>query len=249
MATKSGRKFDEEKFLLYKETDDEYLFAEIIKDQNLKNYIYKSCQQKLRNCPTTLYSIDDLVNISYLIIWQCIHKYRFICPICGIQAKLQSSYKLHAISKHSEYIDPLNSISRYVKFNLGVYLQNEIRKEYSLERRSNVMTINIYSPDEHEDYSEDTLTNDRKEMEIVSSFVLEDRIILKEFIKDLLSQFDNFTKEIFIYLFEYEMKQCDVAEILYNQGKYSSSQSAAVVVSRIVKNKINPAIRLVSLIH
>lgn len=237
------RVFNESLILKYKETGDEKLFEEIINDKNVKKYVNYVCHQKLRNSPTTMYSHDDLVNLGYLIIWQSIHKYRFICPICKKQAKTHTAYKLHCLTKHNQYHEPQVSINRYLKFNLGAYLQNEIRREYSLERKSNVMTLSIYSPMSESD-SEDisSTANDALEFDIASEHLLENEVVFAEIVEILKKQFDDLTREIFEFLYKDKMRQREIAVILYQQGRYSSEQSAAVVVSRIIKNKINPSI-------
>lgn len=237
------RTFNEAMILKYKETGDESLFEEIINDKNIKNYVNYVCHQKLRNSPTTIYSHEDLVNVSYLILWQSIQKYRFICPCCKMQAKTYSAYKLHSLTKHNQYHEPVTSVSRYLKFNLGAYLQNEIRREYSLERRSNVMTVSIYSPmDEGSSDDISSTANDALEFDFASDQLLENEVVFGDIVEILKKQFDDLTKEIFEYLYLEKMQQRDIAIILYERGRYSSEQSAAVVVSRIVKNKINPSI-------
>jgi hypothetical protein len=235
----------EDKIFEYKDTNDEALFEQIIGDKNVKTYVTYTCHQKLKNSPTTLYSLDDLMNIAFLVLWQSIHKYRFICAHCKKQAKTHTAFKLHMVTKHEQYEEPAVSITRYLKFNLGAYLQNHIRAEYSQERRSNVMTISIYSPIEENNSEEHSKTsNDNIEFHqtMVSDELIENEFVFKDSIKGIVSNFDNFTKEVFSYLYEDRMKQIEIAELLFKAGRYSSEQSAAVVVSRIVKNKINPAL-------
>ena len=241
---KIERKFNEKLILNYKENPTEELFVQIISDKTIKKYITYVCNQKLKNAPTTLYSLEDLKNISYLVIWQAISKFRFICPICGIQAKSESTYKLHCITKHNEYMGYKVSISRYIKFNLGAYLQNEIRKEYSLERKSNVMTISIYSPEgaSKNDSEDDYKANDSIEFDIASERIFETEFVFKEAIHEIKERFDPLSKEIFDYMFNENKKQNEIAEIFCRQGRYSSEQSAAVVISRTIKKKINPII-------
>lgn len=240
------RKFNESLILQYKETNDNLIFEQVIKDPDIKTYIKSLCIVKLRHSPTTLYSLDDLINIAYLIFWQSIHKYRFICPHCNLTAKTYAAYKLHAISKHGSFVEPKVSVTRYIKFNLGAYLQNEIRREYSTERKSNVMTINIFSPDEHTDAkgeSESVYDNiEYTGPELSSEMSVENEIIFDDTVSHLMEKFDSLTQKIFKYLFNDRMKQNEIAYILYKEGRYSSEQSAKVVVSRILKSKINPVI-------
>lgn len=238
-----GHTFDENLILKYKETGEEKLFEEIINDKNVKRYVNYVCHQKLRNLPTTMYSHEDLVNLGYLIIWQSIHKYRFICPICKKQAKTHTAYKLHCLTKHDQYHEPQPSINRYLKFNLGAYLQNEVRREYSLERKSNVLTVSIYSPLDRNDAEDISSTaNDAVEFDIASEHLLENEVVFTEIVEILKRQFDDLTREIFEYMYRDRMRQREIAVILHQEGRYSSEQSAAVVVSRIIKNKINPSI-------
>lgn len=238
-----GSVFNEDLIFKYKETGDETLFEEVINDKSVKKYINYVCHQKLRNSPTTIYSHEDLVNLGYLIIWQAIHKFRFICPVCKMQAKTHAAYKLHTMTKHNQYHEPVASIDRYLKFNLGAYLQNEIRREYSLERKSNVMTMSIYSPMEASG-SEDayTTSNDALEFDMASEQLLENEVVFSEIVEILKKQFDEVTREVFEYMYNDRMRQRDIAIIFHEQGRYSTEQSAAVVVSRIIKNKINPSI-------
>ncbi len=235
------RKFDEAKFLLYKETGDEAIFEDIIKSSEVRNYIYSVCQQKMRNYPSTLMALDDFINIAYLVVWQCIHKYRFRCPICGIQAKTESVYKLHVITKHGDYHEPSTSISKYIKFNLGAYLQNELRREYSEERKSNVMSVSIFSPSSGEE--DDETLSDRMEFEISQNGSFEDEVTFNHCLNGIVDKFDKQTKEIFIMLFRDNMKQIDIANKLFNDKRYASEQSASVVVSRTIKNKIYPVLK------
>ncbi|MDF2615476.1 MAG: hypothetical protein K0Q47_131 [Sedimentibacter sp.] len=234
------KKFDESKILLYKETGDESIFEEIISNKDIKKYIYSVCHDKMRNYPSSLMGFDDFESQAYLVLWQCIKKYKFRCPICGIQAKTESVYKLHMLTKHNEYREPATSISKYIKFNLGAYLQNELRKEYSEERKSNIMTVSIYSGQNSEE--KDETINDRVEFEFCQSNGFEDDVVFKQFLNDLVDKFDSQTKEIFIMMFLENMKQIDIANTLYRQGRYASEQSASVVVSRTIKTKIYPAI-------
>lgn len=235
------RKFDESKILLYKETGEESIFEEIVKDSSIRSYINSVCQQKLRNYPSSLMSFDDFLNLAYLVLWQCIQKYKFRCPICGIQAKTESVYKLHMITKHGEYSDPLTSISKYIKFNLGAYLQNELRREYSEERKSNIMTVSIFSPGS--DDEDDETMSDRMEFEICQTDNLESDITFKHCLKYTVDKFDQQTKEIFVLLFMDNMKQIDIANKLYKEGRYATEQSASVVVSRTIRNKIYPVLK------
>jgi len=238
---KSERKFNEELILEYKETNNEVMFQRIINDHDIKQYVNYVCGQKLRYSPTTLNSFEDLQNLSYLVLWQSIHKYKFICPCCGLHAKSFGAYKLHTLAKHEHYQEPRISISRFLKFNLGAYLQNEIKREYSLDRKSNVLTVNIFSPDEEEmDIYGSTIES--TEFEIVSELSLEDEIVFKDLVEKVKDLLDLFSGEVFSYLYHDCMKQSEIAEMLYGQGRYASIQSAAVIVSRIVKTKINPVI-------
>jgi hypothetical protein len=235
------RKFDESKLLLYKETGDESIFEEIVNNKDIRNYINSVCQQKLRNYPSSLMGFEDFSNLAYLVLWQCIQKYKFRCPICGIQAKTEAVYKLHMLTKHKEYIEPATSISKYIKFNLGAYLQNELRKEYSEERKSNIMTVSIFSPGDTED--EDETLSDRMEFEICQTSNFEDEVTFKHCLKYIVDKFDEQTKEIFILLFIENLKQIDIANKLFRDGRYVSEQSASVVVSRTVRNKIYPVLK------
>jgi hypothetical protein len=237
------RSFDEALIIKYKETNNESFFEEWINSSDIKKYVNYVCQQKLRNSPTNLYSQEDFVNLSYLILWQGIHKYRFICPFCKKQAKTSTAHKLHTLTKHGQYEEPKVSITRYLKFNLGAYLQNEIRREYSIERKSNVMTLSIYSPlDEVGSDDTSSTSNDALEYDFASEESMEDEIVFDEILVLIKKQFDELTKEIFELIYRDRLKQRDVAVILFNRGRYSSEQSAAVVVSRVIKNKINPAV-------
>jgi hypothetical protein len=238
---RSERKFNEELILEYKDTGCEDLFQTIITGKDIKKYVTYVCDQKLRHSPTTLYSMDDLTNIGYLVIWQSIHKYKFICPECGLHAKSNGAYKLHTLAKHGQYIEPKVSISRFLKFNLGAYLQNTIKREYSLDRKSNVLTVNIFSPD---DDTEEIYGSTPKgaELEIVSDVCLESAIVFKDVIEKVKGLLDPFAQEVFTYLYSDDMKQREIASFLHGQGRYSSEQSAAVIVSRVVKTKINPII-------
>lgn len=239
---KSERNFNEGLILRYKETEDELLFRQIINDPDILKYIKYVCSQKLRYSPTTLNSFEDMINISYLIIWQSIHKYRFICTICGLHAKSESAYKLHTLAKHGEHLEPKVNISRFLKFNLGAYLQNVIKSEYSLDRKSNVLTINIFSPDESTEGENSSGSANGTEFEIVSEICLESEIIFKDMITKVEELLDPMSREVFIYLYVNDMKQREIANLLYKQGRYTSEQSAAVIVSRIVKTKINPIV-------
>lgn len=241
------RKFDEELILEYKETDNEFLFQSIIQNTDMKKYIAFVCAQKIRHSPTTLYSLEDLMNIGYLVIWQSIHKYRFICPECGLHAKSNGAYKLHQLAKHGHYNEPKIGISRFLKFNLGAYLQNEIKREYSYERKTNVLTINIFTPGEgkYDDISGSAYTDwesQSAEFDIVSDTNMESDIVFKDVVEKVKDLLDPLSQEVFTYLFNNCMKQREIANLLYKQGRYSSEQSAAVIVSRIVKTKINPII-------
>jgi hypothetical protein len=238
---KRERKFDEGRILEYKETNDERLFQEIIQDINVRKYINYVCGQKIKNSPTTLYSLEDLVNISYLVIWQAIHKFRFICPVCDLHAKSNGAYKLHTLARHGSYVEPKVSISRYLKFNLGAYLQNTIKREYSIDRRSNVMTINIFSPDEADTDSYGS-TYEGTKLEIVSNVCLEETIIFQDVIEKVKNMLEPFSMEVFEHLYKGNLKQKEIAALFYEQGRYTSEQSAAVVISRVIKNKINPII-------
>lgn len=236
------RKFNEELILEYKETGSELLFQEIIQDKDVKKYINSVCMQKLRYSPTTLHSLEDLVNIGCLVIWQAIHKYRFICPGCNLHAKTQGAYKLHTLAKHMAYLEPKISISRFIKFNLGAYLQNEIKREYSFDRKSNVLTVNIFSPDDNEQADIYGSTSDSVELEIVSDLKVEDEIVFKDVIEKIEYLLEPLAKEIFSYQYRDDMKQREIANLLYKEGRYSSEQSAAVIVSRVIKTKINPLV-------
>jgi hypothetical protein len=233
------RKFNERLLLDFKENGGELLFEDVMKDKDLKKYVYYVCHQKMRSYPSTLMSFEDFTNIGYLVIWQCIQNFKFICPVCGIQTKTETMYKLHTNSKHGKFIEPEKSISEYIKFNLGAYLQNELRKEYSSSRKSNIMTEAIFSPEDNE---EDDFIGGVKEFEI-SGISMEDDIIFKSCINELISMFDNVTKDIFIYLYKHKLKQIEIAKILFEQNRYASEQSAAVVISRTLKNKIYPIVR------
>lgn len=239
------RRFDECKLLNYKKLGNEQDFEEIMKDKDLKRYIHYVCHQKLRSYPSSLMSFEDFVNISYLIVWQSIQNYKFICPECKSEIKSEVIYKNHTTKNHGKFVEPEKSISEYLKFNLGAYLQNELRREYSSSRKSNVMSINIFSPnlDEENDNSysiEFDLTNNINDF---SSNNIDDEIIFKNCINELVCKFDSITKEIFIYLYKHNMKQVEIAKLLFDQDRYASEQSAAVVVSRTIKNKIYPVMR------
>lgn len=235
------RKFDEEKLLLYKENEDPILFEEILKNKDIKRYTLYVCNQKFKNFPSTLLSMEDFKNIADLILWKCILKYKFICPVCGITTKTQSMYKLH-MTKHGEYQEPLVGISKYIKFNLGAYLQNELRKEYSIDRQSNISTTSL-SPTSNVGENDYEINNTNSvEYEILGDYSIEDDYIFEDSMECLMKKFDPITKEIFYCMHKLNMKQVDIAIKLYNDGRYSSEQSAKVVISRIVKNKIRPVI-------
>lgn len=233
--------FNEDLVLEYLETNDEDIFIQIINTEDVKKYVNYVCRIKLANAPTTLFSHEDFVNIAYLIIWQSIKKYRFLCPVCGKQAKTASAYKLHTITKHEEYIEPKTSINKYLKFNLGSYLQNEIRREYSLDRKSNVATVNLYSPLE-EDELDGKSRASSIESELTEKDGVESPTIFKDVVESAMKHFDEFTKDIFNYIYIDRLRQTDIAEILYKQGKYSTIDSARVVVSRTIRKKISPCL-------
>jgi tRNA(Ser,Leu) C12 N-acetylase TAN1 len=92
--------------------------------------------------------------------------------------------------------------------------------------------------------SDDTssTSNDALEYDFASEESMEDEIVFDEILVLIKKQFDELTKEIFELIYRDRLKQRDVAVILFNRGRYSSEQSAAVVVSRVIKNKINPAV-------
>jgi hypothetical protein len=105
------------------------------------------------------------------------------------------------------------------------------------------MTVSIYSPmDEGSSDDISSTANDALEFDFASDQLLENEVVFGDIVEILKKQFDDLTKEIFEYLYLEKMQQRDIAIILYERGRYSSEQSAAVVVSRIVKNKINPSI-------
>jgi|GEM_PF-6574754 len=235
------RKFDETKFLLYKETGDESIFEEIVKDKEIRNYINSVCYQKLRSYPSTLMSFEDFSNLAYLVLWQCINKYKFKCPICGIQAKTEAVYKMHMSTKHEEYSEPSISISRYIKFNLGAWLQNEVRNEYADERKTNTMTVSVFSPGNGDEL--DDILSDKFIFEICQVDGLEDEVTFEHCMSNIINKFDKQTKEIFVFLFKEKMKQIEIANYLFNDGRYASEQSASVVVSRTIKNKIYPVLK------
>lgn len=237
------RKFDEAKLLRYKETEDPILFEEILKDKDIKRYTLYVCNQKLKNYPTSLLSLEDFKNIADLVLWQCILKYKFICPVCGLEAKSESMYKLHMITKHEEYNEPAVSISKYVKFNLGAYLQNELRKEYSIDRQANLQTTSLFSPAENNKHDEKDNDNySSVEYELTYDNKSENDFLFEDSMEKLMCKFDVVTKEIFYCLYKLNMKQVDIAIKFFNDGKYSSEQSAKVVISRIIKNKIKPVV-------
>ena len=230
------RLFNEELLLKFKENNSELLFEDIMYDKDLKSYVRSVCTIKMRSYPTALLTIDDFINIGYLVIWKCINSYKFICPVCKIYTKTEIMYKLHTEKKHGKFLEPKKNITEYIKFNLGAYLQNELRKEYSASRKSNIMTSPIFSPDD------DTENMSLKEIEI-SIEDMENNVIFKNTINDLLKLFDDIAREIFIYLYKYNLKQIEIAKILFKQNRYASEKSAAVVVSRILKSKIYPTVR------
>lgn len=236
------RRFDEEILLRYKETEDPELFEQILNNKDIKRYTLYVCNQKLKNYPTSMLSIEDFKNIADLVLWQCILKYRFICPVCGLEAKTEAMYKLHTITKHGEYHEPRASISRYIKFNLGAYLQNELRKEYSVDRQANLQTTSLFSPMGGDDYEKDNDNSNAIEYELSYSCSQENDFLFENSMDGLMCKFDSITREVFYYLYKLNMKQVDIAIKFFEDGKYSSEQSAKVVISRIIKNKIKPVI-------
>jgi hypothetical protein len=121
---------------------------------------------------------------------------------------------------------------------MGSYLQNELRREYSKERQSNVMTISLFSPCNNEDDD----VNYGNQYDAISKSNIENDVEFKNCIELLLEKFDPFTKEIFTYLYKGNLKQVDIATIFHKEGRYSTEQSAAVVITRTIKNKICPII-------
>lgn len=237
------RKFNEEKLLRYKETEDQLLFEEILNEQDIKNYVSYVCNQKLKNFPSTLLSFDDFKNIADLILWQCILKYKFICPVCGIKTKTGSMYKLHMSTKHETYDEPLVSISKYIKFNLGAYLQNELRKEYSVDRQSNLSTISLFVPTFDNSSEHDNDNSNTLEYEIQDEASIEDKFIFDDCMEILMNSFDSVTKEIFHSIYILDMTPTEVAIKLFEEGRYTSEQSAKVIISRTLNSKIRPAIK------
>jgi len=234
------RKFNERMLYDFKENGSDIKFEEIMKDKDLKKYVFYVCHQKMRNYPSTLMAFEDFVNIGYLIIWKRIQSFKFICPVCGIQTKTETMYKLHTNSRHGEFIEPEKSISEYIKFNLGAYLQNQLRREYTSSRKSNIMTEPVFSSSFGSD--EEEVSSCYKEVE-TSEKSMENDIVFKNHFNELINKFDKTTKEIFLYLFKYNYKQVEVAKILFKQNRYASEQSAAVVISKILRTKIHPIAR------
>lgn len=235
---KKGIVFNEDRIHEYKRTGDDDLFGKILSE--LEGYIKTTCYQKLRNSPSTLYSMEDLISIAQVIVWQAIEKFIFICPECKAEFSTFELFNNHAIMKHNKELEPTPNISKYIKFNMGAYLQNEIRKEYCEDRKTNILTIDIFSPNQDDD--EDSSHNSRLENSIITNNI-EDDIIFNTIIKSIVIKFDEATREIFTLVFEEKMKQKEVAEKLFERGEYSSVDSAKVIVSRNIKNKIIPAIK------
>jgi hypothetical protein len=215
------------------------IFEELYNDREIRKLFMSMSRKNINNCPTTLYDCDDLLSVAYIEMWRSIINYKFICPICHIRALTEKAYKKHMKKKHKKYLEPDPTISKYVLYNVGVYLQNRIRDEYNIKRMSNhsFNQINLFSPEEEDDikskreieYSEYLIQQD-------SDF--QDEIMFKVLVDDVLKDEDEITKDIFnAYIKGY--RKSDIAEDLYKKGIYLTKQSAAVIVSRKIRDIIS----------
>lgn len=226
--------------LKFKETQKIEDFEAVIKEEEMNRFITSTCRKKLGHCPTSLYDINDLINIAYVQVWRSINDYKFICPVCGLRAFTEKHFLDHVKNRHNTILRPKKEIEQHVIYNVGAYIQNAIRGEYADIRKSNIGTINIFSSFFNDGTnSEEEIENSKAEgyflgLERCSS-INENEIIFKILMSTVMEKFDLMSRKIFnMYIFD-NMRQTDIAEILLREGAYSSKQSAAMMVSRKLK--------------
>lgn len=231
--------------LKYKVTHDQLYFDELMKDNDIKRLFKSIVRKKVLVCPTNMYGEDDLLSIAFIEMWRSIINYKFICPICGIKTMKYDAYKRHVKSRHGNWIDPKPTIDKHVLYNIGVYLQNAIRDEYNKGRKTNhyLNHINIFSPQDSSDEDNNNIADEIEFDNIESLFFvgndMQNEVIFKSMVKEVIKDCDEITKEIFNAFITSNIKNCDIAKDLYERGVYASEQSAAVMVSRKVKQILN----------
>lgn len=229
---------DSELLLKFKETQNSVLLEEILKDDELKRYINVYVRKKLNDSPSSLYSFEDLVNITYTKVWEAINKYKFICPECGERFVRETKFISHCIKTHGKLFDPKVSIKKYVFYVVGVYIKNTIRDEYSSNRKTNwslnqVPVFSMFEESETED-SGKNVESYFLGFENCSS-IHENDILFNIIVDTIIKGWPTLAKFIFECYIQQGMKQTDIAEILFRGGRYCSKQSASVIVSKTLK--------------
>ena len=238
-----------EEILLYKKTSDESIFNNIIKNKHVKLLLCSMARKKINYSPTTLNDLDDLLSVSYIELWRSIKNYKFICPKCGIKTSDEDAYNRHVKQKHKQYMEPKPTIDKYILYNIGVYVQNCIRDEYNISRKSNhfMNQDNIFSPvEEAETKSSSDMKLQKMETKYFMSEDIQNEVVFKMVLDDIIKDEDEITKKIFSSYMKGHYK-CDIAEDLYQTGIYRSRDSAAVMVSRKTREILNKFSKLYSM--
>lgn len=246
MAEDLIKKFEQKRSLMikYKETMNEDYFNQLLEDRIIKKLFTGIARKKIFNCPTTLHDIDDLVSVGYIEMWRSIINYKYICPVCNLKALTQEAYKKHVI-KHGSYFQPKPAIEKHVFYNVGVYMQNCIRDEYSTKNKTNhsLNQVNMFSPSGELSTQSDSMLEFRniEKLHFIGEGI-ENEVLFKMISEAVVSREDDLTQRIFNTYLKGTLK-CDIAKDLYQEGIYKSEQSAAVMVSRKIKDIMSKFIR------
>ena len=220
----------------FKETGDERILNEVM--TKMSKFINAVAWKKSTQSPTGLHTKDDLESIAKATIWRAIGKFNFYCPHCSLISLSEKGYRKHCKNAHGvKYLIPKVTIVKFVKYQIGTYLQNAIKTEYSIKNKSNVLTIPIFRPGfEDNTKSENEVKYFNLDKLYESTDFVNDEIF-KQLLELSSKNLDEFSNEILQCLIQ-NMSQREIANMLYDKGKYSSIESAAVMVSRTIKNKI-----------
>lgn len=232
----------ERKMLDYKEGQSEELLNEIITDPELKMYIKGIARKKEIHSMTGLNDKDDLYAVGISRVWSAIMDFKFFCPICNKILKTEDSYIKHCRIKHGtkNWLQPKKNIVEMVKYHIGVYIHNELRKERSKKNQANaynIKTPEVLQSDSTNSQEWGNLAKQTEVEKVNGDFTTD--VLFNELLRTSTATMDEQSKEILIMLLNGSINK-DIAEELYRRGKYKSLDSASVMVSKIIKMKIRP---------
>lgn len=232
------------KMLDYKSTRNEVILNDILLDKDLVKYISGIARNKEKYSMTGLNTKDDLFSIGISRVWMAINQFKFYCPTCKKILKEEAAYLSHCQKYHNKkWLEPKKNIIDVVKYHVGVYIENALRKEKSDKNKSNAYDVKIsdnQSPNEGDSMGGNdwSIMNNKTEIEKLEPDFSND-VLFTELVNSSTINMDDQAKEILFMLLEGKINK-EIAGILFEKGRYKSPESASVMVSKIIKGKIQP---------